>query len=410
VSAITLGGCFMRWSADRRRPRVGPLAILGGALLLIVGLVAGTAGPVQAAADLGGPLPGLTPEELGRFEAGAAIFSKVHGPEDGLGPLFNGRACAECHMLPAPGGADNTRSHLITRVGRESSDRYDDLIELGGPVLARHSVASLLPGCGVDGEKKPKAATAVSERQPPALFGLGLVAAIPDETIASLAAAQRAGGDVAGRVNRASGEVGRFGLKAQFSTLEAFIADALRNELGITNPRLPDEKPTAQSGGPACDLRPGLEDDGAAVAMLVDFVSLLAPPARGPVGAAERRGEAIFHEVGCASCHVPSLRTGPSPIAALADLDVPLYSDLLIHDMGEYLADGIRQGRAGGSDWRTPPLWGLGRRLWFMHDGRATDLRTAVELHHGEAKGARDRLFKRQRDDLQDVLTFLRSL
>jgi hypothetical protein len=80
VSAITLGGCFMRWSADRRRPRVGPLAILGGALLLIVGLVAGTAGPVQAAADLGGPLPGLTPEELGRFEAGAAIFSKVHGP------------------------------------------------------------------------------------------------------------------------------------------------------------------------------------------------------------------------------------------------------------------------------------------------------------------------------------------
>ena len=89
---------------------------------------------------------------------------------------------------------------------------------------------------------------------------------------------------------------------------------------------------------------------------------------------------------------------------------MPLYSDLLIHDMGEYVADGIRQGAAGGSDWRTPPLWGLGRRLWFMHDGRATDLRTAVELHHGEAKASRDRLFKRKRDDLQDVLTFLRSL
>ena len=312
-------------------------------------------------------------------------------------------------MLPAPGGADKTRSHLIVRIGRESGDRYDDMIEFGGPVLARHSVSKLLPGCDLDGEKNPRAATAHSERQPSALFGLGLVAAIPSETLEALAA-QQAGGDTPGRVNRVSGEVGRFGQKAQFPTLEAFIADALRNELGITNPRLPDEKPAAQSGGAACDLRPDLEDDGAAVAMLADFVTLLAPPPRGPVGAAEQRGEAIFHEVGCASCHVPSMRTGPSPIAALADRDVPLYSDLLLHDMGEYVADGIRQGEAGGTDWRTPPLWGLGRRLWFLHDGRATDLRTAIELHNGEAKASRDRLFKRKRDDLQDVLTFLRSL
>ncbi len=401
----------MRWSADRPQPRLGPLAVLAAALVLVVGLLARPPGPARAAADLGGPLPGLTPEELSRFEAGAAVFSKVHGPEDGLGPLFNGRACAECHALPAPGGADKTRNHLIVRIGRESGDRYDDLVEVGGPVLARHSVASLLPGCGVDGEKKPKAATAVSERHPSALFGLGLVAAIPSETLEALAAQQQAsGGDVAGRVNRAGGEIGRFGLKAQFPTLEGFIADALRNELGITNPRLPDEKPGAQSGGPACDLRPDLEDDGAAVGMLTDFVTLLAPPPRGPVGAAERRGEAVFHEVGCTGCHVPSLRTGPSPIAALSDRDVPLYSDLLIHDMGEYVADGIRQGDAEGSDWRTPPLWGLGRRLWFLHDGRATDLRTAVELHNGEAKDSRDRLFERKRDDLQDVLTFLRSL
>jgi CxxC motif-containing protein (DUF1111 family) len=403
----------VRWRPDPRRPRIGPLAILGAAMLLVGGLLTRPTGPARAAADLGGPLPGLTPDEQSRFEAGAAIFSKVHGPEDGLGPLFNGRACAECHALPVPGGADKTRSHLITRIGRESGERYDDLIELGGPVLTRHSVASLLPGCGLSGEKKPGAATAVSERQPPALFGLGLIAAIPDETLMALAGAQHSnGGDAVGRVNRVAGEVGRFGAKAQFSTLEEFIADALRNELGITNPRLPDEKPTAQSGGPACDLRPDLEDDGASVAMLADFVTLLAPPPRGPVGVAERRGETIFHEVGCASCHVSSLRTGPgpSPIAALADRDVSLYSDLLVHDLGEYLADGIRQGEAGGSDWRTPPLWGLGRRLWFMHDGRATDLRSAVELHHGEAKAARERLFERKRDDLQDVLTFLRSL
>src|SRR5687768_12006026 len=105
TSAITLWGCSVRWSADRPRPRVGPLAILGAAFLLVGAMLARQPGDVRAAADLGGPLPGLSPEELSRFEAGAAIFSKVHGPEDGLGPVFNGRACAECHALPVPGGA-----------------------------------------------------------------------------------------------------------------------------------------------------------------------------------------------------------------------------------------------------------------------------------------------------------------
>jgi CxxC motif-containing protein (DUF1111 family) len=123
-----------------------------------------------------------------------------------------------------------------------------------------------------------------------------------------------------------------------------------------------------------------------------------------------QEGEYLFQAVGCAGCHTPSLRTGPSPIAALADQDVPLYSDLLIHDLGEYLADGIHQGNAGGPDWRTTPLWGLGRRLWYLHDARATDLRTVLELHNGEARAARDRLFKRPRNDLQDLLAFLRSL
>ena len=400
----------MRWSTAARRPWLGTLAILGVALLF-GGILFWPAQPSRAAVDVGGPLPGLAPEELSRFEAGAAIFARVHGPEDGLGPVFNARACVECHAFPSPGGTDKTRSHLTTRIGREAGDQYDDLIELGGPFLTRHTVASLLPGCTINGEKKPKAATAVSERQPPSVYGLGLMAAIPDETLLALAADQQSsGGEIAGRAHRVGGRIGRFGSKAQFPTLDASIADALRNELGITNPILPDEKPTAQPTEAACDLRPDLEDDGAAVAMLVDFVSLLAPPSRGPVGPAEQRGAAVFQQVGCASCHVPSLRTGPSPIAALADQEVPLYSDLLLHDMGEYLADGIRQGEAGGAEWRTPPLWGVGRRLWYLHDGRATDLRTVLELHNGEAKSSRDRLFKRPRNDLQDVLTFLRSL
>lgn len=404
----------MRTRADRTRTWPPLTAIVLVALLMAASLLMRSTGYVSAADEIGGPLPDLSPDELARFQAGAALFSKVHGPQDGLGPTFNGRACADCHSLPAPGGADKTRSHRITRIGRDAGGSHDDLIDVGGPVLSQQSVAGLLPGCGLDSEKKPKSATAVSERQPPSLYGLGLVAAIPDETLEALAATQQANGEVAGRVNRSAGAtgdgVGRFGAKAQFATLDAFIADALRNELGITNPRLPDEKPTSRLAGPTCDLVPDPEDDGTELTALVDFVSMLAPPPRGPIGAAERRGEAIFSEVGCASCHVPSLRTGPSPIAALADQDVPLYSDLLLHDLGDELADGIRQGDAGGSEWRTAPLWGIGRRLWFLHDGRATDLRTAVELHNGDAKDARDRLFKRRRDDLQDVLTFLRSL
>ena len=104
------------------------------------------------------------------------------------------------------------------------------------------------------------------------------------------------------------------------------------------------------------------------------------------------------------------MRTGPHPVAALANRDVALYSDLLLHDLGEELSDGVPDGDASGREWRTAPLWGLGRRLWFLHDGRAADLRTAVELHNGEAKASRDRLFERKRGDLQDVLTFLRSL
>jgi CxxC motif-containing protein (DUF1111 family) len=392
------------------RPRVGPLSIVASLLVVIGVVLAQPSLVVGGAGEVGGPLPDLTPDELARFESGAAVFPKVHGPEDGLGPLFNGRACVECHASPAPGGADKTRNHLITRIGRDAGGSYDDLVGAGGPVMARRSAREVLPGCSLGSEKKPKDATAVSERQPQALFGLGLVAAIPDETLLALAAQQASGGDVAGHVNRVDDGLGRFGMKAQFATLDAFVADALRNEIGITNPGRPDEKPTAQAVPDGCDQRPDLEDDGSAVALLTDFVSMLAPPPRGAVGSAERRGEAVFQEVGCASCHTPTLRTGPSPIAAIAHREVPLYSDLLLHDLGEYLADGIRQGEAGGMEWRTTPLWGLGRRLWYLHDGRATDLRSAVELHNGEARASRDHLFKRPRNDLQDLLAFLRSL
>ena len=367
--------------------------------------------PAAGAPSSGGQVPGLTEEEQARFDFGAAIFAKVHGPEDGLGPLYNGRACAECHAHPSLGGGDRTKDHQIKRIGRDADGRYDDLVEFGGPVLGRRSVREVLPSCRLSGEKSPKQMTGFSERQPPPLFGLGLISAIPDETLLALADSQQGHPDgIAGRVNRVEDGVGRFGQKAQFATLERFIAEAQRNELGITNPLFPEEKPSAAPVPDGCDLRPDLEDDGTALAALVDFVTLLAPPAPGPRGPTEERGALIFEQVGCATCHVPSLRTGPHPIAALSEQEVQLYSDLLLHDMGIYVEDGVRQGEAGGTDWRTPPLWGLGQKVWYLHDGRAADLRTALELHNGEAKPIRNRLFARPRGDLQDLLAFLRSL
>ena len=160
----------------------------------------------------------------------------------------------------------------------------------------------------------------------------------------------------------------------------------------------------------ACDPLADPEDDGSRLAALVDFVRLLGPQSRQADSDAVRHGAEIFQAVGCAACHTPSLPSGPSNMAALSERDVPLFSDLLLHEMGEYLADDVVQGGAGGTDWRTTPLWGLARKTRYMHDGRTTDLRQAIEYHSGEGRAARYRLRKRPRSDVEDLLAFLRSL
>jgi CxxC motif-containing protein (DUF1111 family) len=207
------------------------------------------------------------------------------------------------------------------------------------------------------------------------------------------------------------GRVGRFGWKAQASRLDQFVARAMSDELGITNPIVPDEvRPQGQDAPPGCDLVPDPEDGGGELAALVDFISMLAPPSRAADPATVQRGAEVFQAVGCAACHVPSLRTGLHHIAALSEREVPLYSDLLVHDMGEYLADDVQQGGAGSTFWRTTPLWGLSRKTLFLHDGRTSDLRHAIEAHSGEGRAARYRLRARPKSDLEAVIAFLRSL
>jgi CxxC motif-containing protein (DUF1111 family) len=152
-------------------------------------------------------------------------------------------------------------------------------------------------------------------------------------------------------------------------------------------------------------------DDGTQLKELVDFVLLLSPYPRELEESNDiRRGRQLFEQAGCVACHTPSLRTGTHAVEALSERDVQLYSDLLIHDLGEHLIDYMVQGAAGAADWRTTPLWGLSRKERYLHDGRTRDLEEVIELHSGEARAARARFRRLPEEDKHDLLEFLKSL
>jgi CxxC motif-containing protein (DUF1111 family) len=181
--------------------------------------------------------------------------------------------------------------------------------------------------------------------------------------------------------------------------------------MGITSPEFPDEN--CPSGD--CDLLarcnpfPGLNDDGSGVTLFEDFMQFLAPPARGPIDATVTEGEAVFETIGCARCHTPTLVTGNSPVEALRFVAFHAYSDFLLHDMGS-LGDGIETGGAGGNEFRTAPLWGVRMMSAFLHDGRASTLRDAIEAHDGQGKRARDAFSELSQAEQEALVTFLNSL
>lgn len=376
----------------------------------------------------GQPLPGLSAAELERFRAGRAAFEATRSLGDGLGPLYNELACNRCHNRGGVGGAG---FQVLTLVGQHGSDGYDALLAQGGPLVASSSVtveraaaARLLPRCTLspEGESVPERANVFARRRTTPLFGLGLVEATPDATFEAIAAAQPAA--IRGRVARppalAGGApgVGRFGWKAQFSTLLEFSAVAFRNELGITSPLVPDEQ--APGGDPArlegCDLTPDPEDDGASVRASADFMRWLAPVAPAEpaphLAAAVRAGDRAFSRIGCDGCHVRTLTSGEHESPALSRRRYHPYSDFLLHDMGPR-ADGIgSDGDAGPREMRTAPLWGLrlqsAERL--LHDGRARSLRDAVVQHEGQAAAARDAFLASSQREQDELLAFLATL
>lgn len=296
---------------------------------------------------------------------------------------------------------------------------YDPLTNLGGSLMQDHAIG---PADGsthaFKAEVVPRSANLTVKRRSTPLFGLGLIDATPDSEFIALAAAQAAArrDGVAGRaalvdnIRAGMKTVGKFGWKAQVPTLFQFAGDAYVNELGITTPDFPNEScPQGDCAELAFNPMPGINDDGSGAVLLDHFMKLLAPPARGPQNRDTDEGETLFASAGCTSCHVDTLRSGSSAIAALDRQTYHPYSDFLLHDMGS-LGDGIEQGAATGREIRTAPLWGLRFVTTFLHDGRATTLDQAIRAHDGEASVSRDRYVSLSESAKAKLMAFLRSL
>ena len=364
----------------------------------------------------GDPLPGVTPVQFEEFRLGLDDFLEVETPEEGLGPAFNGTSCAACHNVPAIGGAGTIAE---VRAGkRDAAGRFQALDASGETLFHLFSIPT--HGCQ---PIVPSDATTFARRVPIPLFGAGLVEAIPDETLILLEDPfDRDRDGVSGRAARvedaASGEarIGRFGWKAQHATLLAFSGDAYRNEMGITNDIFSREAAYGVSAERmrVCDPIPEPEDirdprtGRRGIDNFTSFMRLLAAPARAGSSETTRIGEAVFGAIGCATCHRPALTTGPSADPLFNRQVVPLFSDLLLHDVGT--GDGIVQANGGESEIRTPALWGLRLRRPLLHDGSAATIDEAIRRHAAEADLARRGFDNLTGPDREAVLAFLRSL
>jgi CxxC motif-containing protein (DUF1111 family) len=397
-----------------------PVVILTATLfvgLLIEGCDNQNDGKPTALAEFGGPLTGLTNEQLNLFNKGLSEFTRIRNAETGLGPVFNERSCAGCHRDPAIGGVLNDLSIIQTLFGTEISNSFNTLNSLGGDLLQTRGIGEEIEGCPV-GEVIPGEATIVATRQVPPLFGDGLIDAIPEEVIMANEDPDDLDGDgISGRAHFSLfyQRITRFGVKADIPDLDTFTGFALVREMGVTNPHdvfltIFEQLPQGQPIPDGCDLVEGFEASFEELEAIAAFQRFLAPPPRGEITEAVIDGEAVFEEIGCSKCHIDRLSTGANEVEALSNKDVELYSDLLLHDMGPELADGIEKEPAKGYEFRTTPLWGLRARNFFLHDGRTDSLEQAVLLHGGEAETVIDRFSSLSQEELDSLMAFLNSL
>ena len=404
------------------------------------------------------PVPALSTEDRRAFSVGNALFRDnwVAAPasvdsRDGLGPLFNANSCSACHQEDGrgrpPERAGEVGLGLVVFVSPEAMDGaphptygkqlQDQAVTGVPPEVALEMKPTLLRGSFDDGESwemrrldvvidrpayGPVGAVRTSARIGPQLIGGGLLEAVPDAAIVAREDIDDRDGDgISGRAHRLgeSGRVGRFGWKASQPTLDHQVRAALHEDIGITSAEHPSESLTvAQRGTVDAPSGGSPEIDAHRVARIAHYCRTLAVPAqRGIDSAAVMRGQQVFAEIGCSACHVPELKTDQSsPVPQLRGVAFQPFTDLLLHDMGDGLADHRADGEASGREWRTPPLWGIGLletvngHANYLHDGRARTLQEAVLWHGGEAERARTAFTKLPKSDREAILAFLRSL
>ena len=363
------------------------------------------------------PLDGLSNGELGQFQRGQTQFRRGFTIDEGLGPIFNNRSCASCHSGDGRGQPEN----VLTRFSRGT----DLVVGEGGPQIQDRAIPGTRP------EQLP-AGVDVSRRLPPPVFGAGLIEAIPDSAILARDDPGDADADgISGRPNLVTPaayvpatepgggpgpRVGRFGRKAQVSSLLQQTAEAFHQDMGITSSYRPVDNLNPLAPGPNPDRASDPEVGDGQVDAVVEYLRMLAPPAPGEWTSQRRRGESLFATVRCTGCHVPALSAGAHRIPALSYRAVSLYSDLLLHDMGPGLADNRPDANASGTEWRTAPLWGmriarefLNGRLFLLHDGRAHSVGEAIALHGGEATAARDAYLALPPGDRGALVDFVES-
>ena len=385
-------------------------------VLAIFAVAACTASDAPVSAILPGEaIPALSDANRGRFLLGRALFERIATQDEGLGPLYNQDRCSSCHDRPTVGGASSA-SVRVLKATRFMDGRCDRLEALGGDNIQLR-VTELFAAHGFGAEDVPLEATDSGYVTAPSLFGLGLIEAIPDSVLLSIADPEDRDGDgISGRLPRmADQRSARFGRKGDAASVEDFVESALRFELGFTTPRYPEEE--ARNGVPipeGVDPMPDPEIDAETLGLLTDYVRFLGAPApeflgRGPAADSVSQGEALFDQIGCTQCHRPELRTGNAEEPALRDQVIRLYSDLLLHDFGNGVGDLCGPDALPG-EFRTPPLWGLRYREHFLHDGSVTDLVEVIDRHSGEAILARVRFQGLTPQAQMMLLRFLKSL
>jgi CxxC motif-containing protein (DUF1111 family) len=401
----------------------------------------------------------------------------ANGSNNGLGPRFNSNQCFSCHSQPNMGGtspaknplpdvaalngAKNTVPWFIVPNGpvREARFKKSNGTADGGVhdifVITGRTDA---PGCNIAQFDFLPAGNPLTGqggnpniifRIPTPVFGAGLIEAIPDSAIlanqqanasakSQLGIHGHANAHLSGNVNLSAndGTITRFGWKAQNKSLLMFSGEAYNVEMGISNQLFPQERDET----PSCLFTPTPNDNlnftttpsttsngisNPAVISDIEgfanFMRMLAPPAPAPPTPSSEKGRDTFARIGCVHCHTPSLTTGKmiatgsstSPSAALSNQTANLYSDLLVHHMGKGLADGITQGAAGPDEFRTAPLWGVGQRVFFLHDGRASNLVDAIRDHRSkgsEANKVIEHFNRLKPQEQQEIIDFLRSL